>query len=225
MQEGGAVAPDPAAAAAPAPAVKTEDGGGTTDDDVGVDHPEKRPKRQQEDPKESELAGRLEKLESTFAGRLAKWEVCSVSLPTRPSSLARSDSQGSFPGQEADAFAKESRQEGDAEEHLKTQGPWMTNDSMSKMEALTTGPDGIKPVHIEKGMEVRLAPTPLSEVLAVFKGAPVPAYHVPEGVHWGSVVSEKVVVEGQVSHTEVVCMQCHAHRPGAGSLQPAGPVG
>ena len=60
--------------------------------------------------------------------------------------------------------------------------------------------------HIERGLEVRLAPTPPSEALAGIMRAPVPAYHVPEGVHWGTVVSEDVVVEGTMSHTEAVCM-------------------
>ena len=78
----------------------------------------------------------------------------------------------------------------------------MTVHSVSVMEALTTAPDGTIPVHIEKGLEVRLAPTPSSSALTV--RAPVLAYHVPEGVHWGKIVSEKAVGEGL--HTEVVCM-------------------
>ena len=80
----------------------------------------------------------------------------------------------------------------------------MTVHSVSVMEALTTAPDGTIPVHIEKGLEVRLAPTLLSSTLTA--RTPVPAYHVPEGVHWGRIVSEKEVGEGLEQHTEVVCM-------------------
>ena len=86
------------------------------------------------------------------------------------------------------------------------QGPWMTNDALIKMEALGVQADGTKVVHLAKGQEVRPAPTPPSKALAVGLDAPVPAFHIPEGVQWGTIVSTKEVTQGQETYSEVVCM-------------------
>ena len=96
VQEGAPEVPVPPAA------VKAEAGGETTDEDGDETQLEKRQKKRQDTSAKS------------FAERLTKWELCREGLPARPSTLNRSSPQGSFPGQEAEAFAKECHQEGDS---------------------------------------------------------------------------------------------------------------
>ena len=151
--------------------MKAEEGRGkTTEEDGDATQLEKKQKTRQVTSAES------------FAERLTKWELCKEGLPTRPSTLARSSPQGSFPGQEAESLAKGCPQEGDRQENPMAQGPWMPHEALRKMYALVPRPDVTKTVHLEGGLEVRLAPTPPSEAFAVILRAPVPAYHVPEGV-------------------------------------------